>query len=225
MNNLCTDFNDVNFRLLYIYPETINDELIKTFKDNKNLINYIDMPMQHCSSNVLKNMGRRGSKEAFFELINKLRKEIPDVTLRSTFICGFPGESNEEFDELCDFVEEAKLDYLGCFEYSQEEGTKAANMDGQIPSPEKYSRTNKLREIADAISLNKLEGRVGESFDVLIEGEEEGRFYGRASFQAPDIDGVIFISEYDDKKINIGDYLNVKILDTEGYDLVGVVDG
>lgn len=210
--------------MLYVYPETIDDDLINAFKNNKNLINYIDMPMQHCNAKILKAMGRRGDRDSFSSLINKLRSAIPGVTLRSTFICGFPGESDDDFDELCDFIEEIKLNYAGCFEYSCEEGTKAALMDAQVNATDKYSRTNKLREIADEISLGKLGELVGESFDVLIEGIEEGRYFGRAYFQAPDIDGVVFISEFDDKKINIGDYLNVKILDTEGYDLVGVIN-
>lgn len=182
------------------------------------------MPMQHCNEKILKAMRRRGDRASFASLVNKLRSNIPGVTLRSTFICGFPGESEDDFDELCEFIEDVKLDYTGCFEYSCEEGTKAALMDGQVDAREKYSRTNKLREIADQISLNKLGDLAGESFDVLIEGTEEGRYFGRAYFQAPDIDGVVFISEFEDKKINIGDYLNVKILDTEGYDLVGVVN-
>lgn len=182
------------------------------------------MPMQHCNAKILKAMGRRGDRETFTSLVAKLRSNIPGVVLRSTFICGFPGESDDDFDELCDFIEDIKLDYAGCFEYSREEGTKAACMDNQVDDTDKYSRTNKLREIADEISLNKLNELVGENFDVVIEGIEEGRYFGRAYFQAPDIDGVVFISEFDDKKINIGDCLNVKILDTEAYDLVGAIN-
>lgn len=210
--------------MLYVYPETIDDDLVDSFKINKNLINYIDMPMQHCNTKILKSMGRRGDRDTFTSLVSKLRNNIPGVTLRSTFICGFPGESDDDFDELCDFIEDIKLDYAGCFEYSCEEGTKAALMDNQVDSTDKYSRTNKLREIVDEISLNKIGELVGENFDVLIEGVEEGRYFGRAYFQAPDIDGVVFISEFEEKKINIGDYLNVKIVDTEGYDLVGVIN-
>ena len=209
---------------MYVYPETINDDLIDSFVNNKNLINYIDMPMQHCSSEIIKSMGRRGGEAEFLDFIDKLRSRIRDITLRSTFIAGYPGESDDQFDELCEFVQKINFDYLGCFEYSQEEGTRAAKMQNQVSSSEKYSRTNKLREIADEISLSKINDRIGNVYEVLIEGEEEGRYFGRAYFQAPDVDGVVFISEFDDKKFNIGECVNVKIVDTEAYDLVGVID-
>lgn len=182
------------------------------------------MPMQHCSPEIIKSMGRRGGEAEFSGIIDKLRSNIPDITLRSTFIAGYPGENDDQFDELCEFVQKINFDYLGCFEYSQEEGTRAAKMLNQVSSSEKYSRTNKLREIADEISLSKINDRISNVYEVLIEGEEEGRYFGRAYFQAPDVDGVVFISEFDNKKFNIGEYVNVKIVDTEAYDLVGVID-
>lgn len=215
----------MKFRLLYVYPETIDDELIDVFVNNKNLINYIDMPMQHCNAEIIKSMGRRGGEVEFLKLINKLKDSIPDIALRSTFIAGYPGESDEQFDELCQFAQKINFDYLGCFEYSREEGTRAAKMPKQISSSEKYSRTNTLRAIADEISLSKINDRIGQTYEILIEGKEDGRYFGRAYFQAPDIDGVVFVSEFEDKKLNIGDEVNVKIVDTEGYDLVGVIDG
>lgn len=215
----------MKFRLLYVYPETIDDELIESFISNKNLINYIDMPMQHCNAEIVKSMGRRGGEAEFLKLIDKLKTSIPDIALRSTFIAGYPDESDEQFDELCQFAQKINFDYLGCFEYSREEGTRAAKMPKQISTSEKYSRANMLREIADEISLGKIIDRVGKTYEILIEGEEDGRYFGRAYFQAPDIDGVVFVSEFEDKKFNIGDYVNAKIVDTEGYDLVGVIDG
>lgn len=182
------------------------------------------MPVQHASEPILKSMGRKGSGKEYLELIKRLRKEIPDITLRSTIIVGFPGESDENFEELKDFVKQASFDYLGCFEYSREEGTKAAEMKDQISDGVKHSRANEIRDIADAISLDKLHEKLGHVFEVLIEGKEDGRYFGRAQFQAPDVDGYVFISEFDEKLVKPGQLVNVKIQDQEGYDLVGSVN-
>lgn len=225
LNKLCPNFPNIYFRLLYVYPETIDDELINCIKLNKNIRRYVDMPVQHANEDILKSMGRKGSGKEYLDLIKKLRKEIPDITLRSTLIVGFPGESDDAFEELKDFVKKANFDYLGCFEYSQEEGTKAAIMKDQISNEVKHVRANEIRDIADAISLDKLQEKVGQVFEVLIEGKEDGRHFGRAQFQAPDVDGYVFISEFDDKIVKVGQLVNVKIQDLEGYDLVGSVDG
>ena len=182
------------------------------------------MPVQHASEKILKSMGRKGSSKNFLDLITKLRSEIPGIHLRSTVIAGFPGETDKDFEELKNFVEDAKFDYLGCFEYSQEEGTKAAEMKDQVPNAIKYSRANEIRELADSISLEKLQEKLGHDFEVLIEGKEDGRYFGRAYFQAPDVDGYVYISEFEEKKVKPGQFVNVKIQDCEGYDLVGVLN-
>lgn len=213
------------FRLLYVYPETIDNDLINCLKTNKNIRRYIDMPVQHANADILKAMGRKGSGKEYLSLIKKLRNEIPDITLRSTVIVGFPGESDNSFEELKDFIKTASFDYLGCFEYSKEEGTKAAKMKNQVADGVKHSRANEIRDIADAISLAKLQEKVGQAFEVLIEGKEDGRYFGRAQFQAPDVDGYVFISEFEEKLVKPGQFVNVKIHDLEGYDLVGRIDG
>lgn len=225
LENLSNDFKNLYFRTLYIQPDAIDEKLLKTMSSHDNICNYIDMPLQHCNAEILKLMNRSGSAKEFLSKIELIRSTIPDCVLRTTFISGFPGETDEQFDELCDFLEKAQFDYAGCFEYSQEEGTKASKLPNQIDKSVKYSRCNKVREICDEISLNKITNNIGKTFKVLIEGFEEGRLYGRTQYQAPSVDGVVFISEYsDEQNIKIGDYVNVKIVDCEAYDLVGVIN-
>ena len=210
--------------MLYIQPDALDDELLNLIASRNNISKYLDIPLQHCSEKLLKDMNRKGNAKDFLDKIKHIKKLVPECTLRTTFIVGFPGESEEDFEELCDFVTLAQFDYAGCFEYSNEEGSASSKLENQVADEVKYSRTNKLRDILDTISLNKLDEKIGNVYPVLIEGKEEGRFYGRAPFQAAEVDGVVFISEYsEDEKIIPGSILNVKIQDSEGYDLVGVV--
>lgn len=224
LDNLSKDFIDTYFRILYIQPDAINKKLLKLISERENIISYLDIPLQHCNEKILEAMNRKGDSKSFLELIQKIRKNIPGCVLRTTFIVGFPGESESEFEQLCAFAEKASFDYAGCFEYSQEEGTAAAKLECQINSKTKLYRSNKLREILDGISVNKIDSKIGETFPILIEGFEEGRFFGRAYFQAPEVDGVVYISEYENtENVHVGQFVNVKIVDSEYYDLVGVL--
>ena len=139
LDKLTKDFADTNFRLLYVYPETISDGLIQCIASHKNIVKYIDMPIQHCNENILTSMGRKTNTDKIKGLVKKLRKEIPDVVLRTTVMCGYPGETEDAHDELCEFLQDVAFDYVGCFEYSAEEGTRAAKMEGQVESSVKYS--------------------------------------------------------------------------------------
>ena len=199
--------------------------MIDCFKKNENLVRYIDMPIQHCNDSILQSMGRRANSESIKELCSRLRSEIPNIVLRTTVMSGYPGETDVQHEELCEFLNDLKFDYVGCFEYSAEEGTRAAKMTDQVSAGEKYSRANELREICDEISLAKLNDKVGECFEVLVEGEEDGQMYGRAYFQAPEIDGYVYFGEFDqNKKVKPGTFVRVKIVEQQAYDLVGVLD-
>ncbi len=211
-------------RLLYCYPEEIDDELIKVIRDEKKICHYLDLPIQHCSDRILKRMGRRTSEEDIVNLIGKLRKEIPDIALRTTLITGFPGESDEDQEKLRDFVKKIRFDRLGVFTYSPEEGTRAASFEDQIEEEVKEKRRDEIMSLQQEISLSVQETRVGEIYDCMIEGRipEEHVYVGRTYRDAPNVDGYIFIN---DEKIRgelmTGDMISVKITGASEYDLEG----
>ena len=212
-------------RFLYSYPEGITDELIKTVKNNEKISQYFDIPIQHISDNILKKMNRRTNKKEIQELISKLRKEIPDVVLRTSLIVGFPGERQEDFDELMDFIEEAKFDKLGAFMYSKEEGTPAARLPEQINGNTKRARYNKIMKKQQKISKQNMKKRIGKEYEVLIENIsfDESYLIGRTKQDVPEIDGVVYIkNENQDKKLN--QFVNVIIENVEDYDLIGKIN-
>lgn len=207
-------------RLLYCYEDEISDELIETIRSEKKICNYLDIPLQHVNDKVLSDMNRHSTSASIHETIARLRKEIPDIHIRTTFIAGFPGESEDAFDELAAFIEETRFDRLGVFAYSQEENTLAAEMGGQIEEEIRENRRDTLMEIQRSISLENNLAKVGRVFEVIVEEKEEGNTYlGRTRFDAPEIDnGVIFTSE---RELISGDYVFVEITDAFDYDLVG----
>ena len=207
-------------RILYLYPDHFTDELIEEFRTNKKLVKYVDMPLQHISDNVLKNMNRKTSKEHIIKTLKNLRKAIPEIVIRTTFIVGFPGESNGDFKELVDFIEDIKFDKLGVFEYSREEGTKAAILDNQIADGVKKRRKDEIMEIQNDISNEILSKNLDTTLEVLIEEKiDENNYVGRTYMDSPEIDGVTYISA--NKTLEIGDFVKVKVIDTLDYDLVG----
>lgn len=208
-------------RLLYCYPEEITDELIDEIASNPKVVKYLDLPIQHISSKILKLMARKTNKENIIEKIKKLRERIPAITLRTSLIVGFPNETEEDFNELKDFVEEYKLENVGVFSYSREEGTPASIMDNQVEEEIKEQRKQKLMLIQRNIckDLNKL--KIGNIYDTIIDGHNGEYYIGRNYQMAPEIDGQIFIRE--NKKLNIGDITKVKITDILDYDLIGDV--
>lgn len=210
-------------RLLYCYPENITEELINEIKTNPKVCKYIDMPIQHASDNILKRMGRRSSNKDLKSIIYKLRKEIPDVAIRTTLITGFPGETEEDFNILCDFVKEMKFDRLGVFAYSMEEGTKAAEFSDQIEEDIKQKRRDLIMKIQRRISKTNNHSKIGKIMKVLVEGKiiEEDVYVGRTYQDAPDIDGQVFI-DYPGELIS-GDYVYVKIVKANDYDLIGEI--
>ena len=210
-------------RFLYAYPESIDDELINTVKNNEKICNYFDIPIQHISDNVLKNMNRSTDSETIKNLIKKIRKEIKNVVIRTTLIAGFPGETEEEFNELCDFVSEYKIDKLGCFAYSKEEGTKAALMDNQIKESIKEERKNKIMEIQQGISKKIMEDKIGKTYEVLLEdlSDDLEYFVGRSYMDVPESDGVIYVKY--DKNYGLNEFVNVEITNSNEYDLVGKI--
>lgn len=207
-------------RLLYCYEDEITDELIETIRREEKICSYLDIPLQHVNDGVLSDMNRHSTSASIRETISRLRREIPDIHIRTTFIAGFPGESEDAFEELADFVEETRFDRMGVFAYSQEENTLAAEMDGQIEEEIKESRRDTLMEIQRSISLENNLAKVGRVFEVIVdEKEDENTYLGRTRFDAPEIDnGVIFTSG---RELSPGDYVFVEITDAFDYDLSG----
>ncbi len=207
-------------RLLYCYPDMLDDGLIEEIKNNPKIIKYLDIPFQHSEDRILKLMNRKGSKEEYLSLISKLRKSIPDIALRSTFIAGFPGETEEEFEGLCSFLRQAKLDNCGFFAYSREPDTAAYRLKGQIPYAVKKRRVKKLYAVQREISAEKLEQYIGQKLVVLCDGinYERNCFEGRAYFSAPDIDGKVYFNAANAVQ---GEYCEVIITERGDYDLYG----
>ncbi|SES68867.1 SSU ribosomal protein S12P methylthiotransferase [Natronincola peptidivorans] len=208
-------------RILYCYPEMITDELIDTIAKHDNICKYIDIPIQHCSNEILKKMNRRTTKDKLIEVINRLRKRIPNIVIRTSLIIGFPGEEEKHFDELVDFIKEIKFERLGAFAYSQEENTPAAKMSNQVPKDVKDLRQKKIMEIQQQISLEKNKGKIGELIEVLVEEKLDGsnEYLGRTKGDAPDIDGVVYIQSK--SSLKPGDIIKVKINNALEYDLIG----
>ena len=208
-------------RILYCYPEEIYDELIQTIKEENKVCHYLDLPIQHASDAVLKRMGRRTSKAQLVEIIEKLRKEIPDISLRTTLITGFPGETQEQHEELKDFVDEMEFDRLGVFTYSPEEDTPAATMTEQIPEEVKEDRQAELMELQQEIAFDLAEDMVGREVLVMIEGKvaDENAYVGRTYKDAPNVDGLIFINT--DEELLSGDFARVRVTGALEYDLIG----
>ena len=209
-------------RVLYLYPDHFTEELIEEFKNNDKLVNYVDMPLQHISDDVLKKMNRKTSKEHIIKTLKNLRKSVPDIVIRTTFIVGFPGESDDDFNQLVDFIKDIKFDKLGVFEYSKEEGTRAAKLDEQISDSIKEERKNEIMTIQSEISSEILSTNIGKRLEVLIEEEvDEENYVGRTYMDSPEIDGVTYVNSA--KNLEIGSFVHVDVVDSLDYDLVGEI--
>ena len=213
-------------RFLYSYPEGITDELIDTVKNNDKICKYFDIPIQHISNDVLKRMNRKTSKENIVNLINKIRKKIPNVILRTSLIVGFPGETEQDFTELLDFVKSTKFDKLGVFKYSKEENTPAAKMPNQIHYMTKNSRYRKIMSEQKEISKKKLEEQIGKKMQVLIENVSfDGKYLvGRTRNDVPEEDGIVYIKRTDKNENLLNQFIWCKIVDVSDYDLIAVVE-
>ena len=223
LKQLCKIKNIKWIRFLYSYPEGITDELIKVVKEENKICKYFDIPIQHISNDILKRMNRKTSKQDIEKLIKKIRNQIPVVVLRTSLIVGFPGEMQENFDELYKFVKDTKFDKLGVFEYSKEDGTPAANMSNQIHHMTKKARYNKIMGLQQEISKEKLKGNIGKETEVLVEQISLDKKYmiGRTRQDAPDIDGVVYIKKNKENENSINQFIKCKITDVKDYDLIG----
>jgi len=210
-------------RILYCYPEEIYDELIQVIKEEDKICKYLDLPIQHACDDVLKRMGRRTSKDQLIEIIEKLRREIPGIALRTTLITGFPGETQEQHEELMGFVDTMEFDRLGVFTYSPEEDTPAANMPNQIDEDVKEDRQAELMELQQEIAFELAENKIGQEVMVMIEGKvaDENAYVGRTYMDAPNVDGLIFVET--DEEMMSGDFAKVKVTGALEYDLIGEI--
>ncbi len=208
-------------RTLYTYPERIDDELLELLASEKKLVKYLDMPIQHINGEILKKMNRKGDRQSIVALIDKIRKAVPEITLRTTLITGFPGESEEQFCELAEFVRDTRFDRLGCFTYSAEEDTLAATMPEQVNEQTKVDRMEHIMELQHTVAAQKSEERIGKTVEVLIEGWDDyiKCYFGRSAADAPEIDGKVFFLS--GRQLKIGDFVKVRINDTLEYDLLG----
>ncbi len=210
-------------RVLYLYPERIDDALIDTIAEEDKIVKYMDIPVQHCSERVLKRMNRQGDRQSLTDLFNKIREKIPDITLRTTFIAGFPGETEDEFEELCDFVSEMKFERMGCFAYSEEEGTPAARLDGMLPEEERTRRADIVNDLQSEILDSVNESLIGKEFSVIVENYDgyTDSYYGRTVMDAPEIDTQIcFTCGYE---LDDGDIVKVEIINCVDGILTGEV--
>lgn len=210
-------------RILYCYPEEIYPELIETMRTEKKICHYLDLPIQHASDRILKRMGRRATKEELESLIGRLREAMPDIVLRTTLITGFPGETEEDYEEVLDFIDEMEFDRLGVFTYSREDGTPAAGMEGQVDEEVKEDRKAGIMELQQAISLDKGQARVGQVVEAVVEGKvaDEDAYVGRTYADAPGVDGYVFIHTPHD--LLSGDFVRVRITGALEYDLIGEI--
>lgn len=221
LNELCLIDGIEWIRLLYCYPDKITDELIETMAKQEKIVNYIDLPLQHCNDSILSAMHRKGTKAEITDVIERLRAAMPDIAIRTTFITGFPGEGDEEFEELNVFVNEMEFDRMGCFEFSPQEGTPAAEMENQVEDDVKTRRGEILMEDQYLIMQEKNNSRIGKEYKVLVEGYDAytDSYSGRTYMDAPEIDGVVYFAS--DKEYDEGDFALVEILGVNEYDLVG----
>ena len=222
LNKLCEIDGIEWIRILYAYPERITDELLDTMASQPKIMKYIDIPIQHCNGEVLRNMNRRGDRRSLTELIAKIRAKMPDVAIRTTLITGFPGETEEQFTELCEFVNEIGFDRLGCFAYSAEEGTPAAEMDNQCEKSVKERRAEVIMNDQLRIISEKNQEKIGKTLDILVEGYDNyiRCCFGRSYADAPEIDAKIFFAPSSPRPSE-GDIVKVEIFDTIEYDLLG----
>lgn len=206
-------------RLFYCYPQRITDSLIEVIKTQDKICNYIDIPLQHANHDVLKNMNRTGDAQSYIELLSKMRREIPDISFRTTFMVGFPGETEEQFEDLCNFVSEVKFDKMGCFTFSPEEDTPAYDMDCQIDEDVKQRRQEVLMNLQYSVTQQCNQNKIGKIYKVIVDEANDGTYIGRSYLDSPEIDsGIIFTSK---EQITIGSFVNVKIISFDGYDLIG----
>jgi ribosomal protein S12 methylthiotransferase len=208
-------------RILYCYPEEIDDNLIQVMKEETKICHYLDLPIQHASDRILKRMGRRTSKAQLVEIIERLRTEIPDISLRTTLITGFPGETEEDHEEVMEFVDQMEFDRLGVFTYSPEENTPAASMPDQIPEEVKEDRQAEIMELQQDIAFDLAEDMTGREVLVMIEGKvaDENAYVGRTYKDAPNVDGFIFINT--EEELMSGDFAMAKVTGALEYDLIG----
>lgn len=205
-------------RLLYLNPQHITKELLFTIKNSKRICKYLDIPIQHISDNILKKMNRKTSKKDIIQTLDMIHNLVPELTIRTTFIVGFPGETEKDFEELHGFIQEQKFDRLGAFKYYQENGTKAASLPDQVPEYIKQKRFEKLMEEQKTISQDRLESYIGKKLSVIVDKKIKPKIYEcRSEFDAPDIDGIVFLEEAD---VNVGDIIEVEIVDSLEYDLI-----
>ena len=217
-----TEIPDIKWiRILYTHPAHYSDELIDTIASNPKICKYLDIPLQHISDRLLTFMNRRVKRKEILNLLEKLRKKIPDLTLRTTFLVGFPGETESDFNQLLDFIEQIRFDKVGIFTYSREEDTKAYDFKHQIPSRVKQERLDRLLLLQQQISLEKNKSKIGKKMTMLVEGKsEENCFFGRSQAEAPEVDGLIYIKG---KKLNIGNFVKIEIAEALDYDLIGEI--
>ncbi len=221
LNELCKIDSIEWIRLLYCYPDRITDELIETMKNQEKIVNYIDLPLQHADDKILKAMNRRGDQALIRSVISKLRAEIPDVVIRTTFIVGFPGEGEEEFETLAEFVNEIEFDRLGVFTFSPQEGTPAYDMDDQVEDDVKTRRGEVIMQDQYSIMEEKNNEKIGKTYKVVVEDYDgySDSYTGRTYMDAPEIDGLVKFTSH--KDLDIGDFVDVEIFDIEDYDLIG----
>ena len=223
LNELCKIDSIEWIRLLYCYPDRITDELIETMKNQEKVVNYIDLPLQHADDKILKAMNRRGDQALIRNVISKLRAEIPDVVIRTNFIVGFPGEGEEEFETLAEFVNEIEFDRLGVFTFSPQEGTPAFDMEDQVDEDIKTRRGEVIMQDQYSIMEEKNNEKIGKTYRVVVEDYDgySDSYTGRTYMDAPEIDGLVKFTSH--KDLDIGDFVDVEIFDVEDYDLIGEV--
>jgi len=209
-------------RLQYAYPSGFPLEVLDVIRERENICKYLDMPLQHASSNLLKLMRRGITKEKTVELINEIRQRVPGIALRTTLIAGHPGETEEDFQELCDFVSAQRFDRLGVFSYSHEDNTHSFSMDDSIPAEVKQERISRVMEIQEQISFELNQEKVGKVFKVLIDRKEGGYFIGRTEFDSPEVDNEVLINAQD-VYLRTGDFAQIKIKEATEFDLYGEV--
>ena len=213
-------------RLLYLYPTTITDDVLEAMADCEKVCKYIDLPLQHASADVLRRMRRPGNGDAYRKLLGRVRARVPNVTLRTTFIVGFPGETEEDFAELCWFVQELEFDHVGVFTYSHEEGTRAYELDDDVPAATKEARRSRLLQLQQAIVARRQQTRIGETCRVIVDGlspESELVVTGRLEGQAPDIDSIVYFDEVDPSSLKVGDVVAARVTGARGYDLIATL--